>query len=226
MAAKYEWFDRILTLSGTYLPQIKSDVNDLMEEFDLKMGGDKPQKYISYAVSSKLMKRAAFKAAGIGGLTTLPMTIPIIGAIGTVLAGSVIDLALVLRIQIELCFAISAAYGVDLDEDELKAITLALLGFSGSSQAFKATAAGLIRGTVDELAQNYINRGVEVATVEFAERLIPRMLKKYYRYIPYIGVPLGAAFNLASTMTVGNHARKYFSVWDEDNLKISWKNDK
>ncbi|MEO5356292.1 MAG: EcsC family protein [Nitrospirae bacterium YQR-1] len=223
MAEKYEWFDKILTLSGTHLPQIRKDVYELVEEFDLKMGGDKPQKYISYAVSSKLMKRAAFKAAGIGGLTTLPMTIPVIGTIGTVLAGSIVDLALVLRIQIELCFAISAAYGVELDEDELKAITLALLGFSGSSQAFKATAAGLLRSAVDEIAQGYINRGVEVATVEFAERLIPRLLKKYYRYIPYIGVPLGAAFNLASTMTVGNHARKYFSVWDDDNLKVSWK---
>ncbi|MBF0465136.1 MAG: EcsC family protein [Nitrospirae bacterium] len=226
MADKYEWFDKVLTLSGTHLPSIKSDVNALIDEFDLKMGGDKPQKYLSYTVSGNLMKKAAYKAAGIGGLTTLPMTIPIIGTIGTVLAGSLVDLALVLRIQIELCFAISAAYGVELGEDELKAITLALLGFSGSSQAFKATAASVLRTAVDEIAKSYINRGVEVATVEFAERLIPRLLKKYYRFIPFIGVPLGASFNLVSTMTVGNHARKYFSVWDNDNIQISWKDDK
>jgi hypothetical protein len=48
-----------------------------------------------------------------------------------------------------------------------------------------------------------------------AERLIPRLLRGTYRIIPFLGIPLSASINIASTLTVGNQARKYFSIWSD-----------
>ncbi|KWT94832.1 EcsC family protein [Candidatus Magnetominusculus xianensis] len=214
-----DWFDKILTVSGTYLPEIRREVKEMINEYDLKHGGTKPHKYIAYAIGSKLIKNAAIKAGGIGGLTSIPATLPVVGTIGTVLIGSAVDLALVLRMQIELCYALSVAYDVNMDEEELKAAALALVGFSGSAAAAKAVTAGVLRKTVDTLASDYIKTGLARAAAEVAEKLIPRLLSKWYKFIPLLGIPIGVSVNAATTMMIGNQARKYFSTWvDDDEL--------
>lgn len=209
----FGWFGNLLTVSGTQLPVIRKNVYLLMEEYDLKYEGEKPKKYRAYKVSSRLIRQAAFKTAGVGGLTSIPATLPVVGALGTVLVGSAVDLYYLLRAQIELCYAISVAYEVNMDEDELKAVTLALLGFSGSTQAMKLVAAGTLRRSIDEIAEGYLVNGLAKASAEVAERLIPRLLRNTYKIIPFLGIPLSASLNIASTLTVGNQARKYFNVW-------------
>src|SRR5208282_730742 len=117
----FGWFDKLLTVSGMHLPSIRKEVQMMLTEYDLKHGGEKPKKYGAYKVSSKLIKQAAFKTAGMGSLTSLPATLPVVGTVGTVLVGGAVDLYYLLRIQIELCYAIFAAYELTMDEDELKA---------------------------------------------------------------------------------------------------------
>ncbi|MBF0564615.1 MAG: EcsC family protein [Nitrospirae bacterium] len=213
-----DWYEVLLTSSGAYLPSVRSEIQGLLREEELKHGGATPGKYISYAVGSKLIKKASFKAGAVGGLTCLPATLPLIGTIGTLLAGSAVDLVVVLRIQVELCYAMSVAYGVEINEDELKAVSLAILGLSGSAEAVKAATAGVLRRTVDEMAVHYMKTGLPRATTEVAERLLPRLIRKTYRFIPFLGIPLGASINIASTMMVGNQARKYFNTWMDDSL--------
>jgi len=211
----FGWFDNLLTMSGTYLPGIRSSVQTLLTDYDLRHGGTKPKKYRAYKVSSKLMRQAAFKTAGMGGLTSIPATLPVVGTLGTVLVGSAVDLYYLLRVQIELCYAVSVAYEVTMDEDELKAVTLAILGFSGSAEALKVVAAGAMRRAIDEMAEGYLRSGLARASTEVAERLIPRLMRGTYRIIPFLGIPLSASINIASTLTVGNQARKYFIVWSD-----------
>ncbi|MBF0465224.1 MAG: EcsC family protein [Nitrospirae bacterium] len=211
-----DWQEVLLTSSGSYLPGLKKEVQELLKEEELKGGSGRPGKFISYAVGSKLIKNASLRAGAVGGLTCLPATLPLIGSIGTVLLGSAVDLVVMLRMQVELCFAMSVAYGVEMSEDELKAVTLAILGFSGSAEAVKAATAGALRRTVDELAVYYMKAGLARATTEVAERLIPRLLRSAYRIIPFLSIPLGASINITSTMMVGNQARKYFNTWMDD----------
>lgn len=211
----FGWFDNLLTMSGTYLPGIRSSVQTLMNEYDLKHGGAKPRKYRAYQVSSRLIRQAAFKTAGMGGLTSIPAALPVVGTLGTVLVGSAVDLYYLLRVQIELCYAVSEAYEATMDEDELKAVTLAILGFSGSAETLKVVAASTMRRAIDEMAEGYLRSGLARASTEVAERLIPRLLRGTYRIIPFLGIPLSASINIASTLTVGNQARKYFSIWSD-----------
>ena len=214
----FGWFDKLLTVSGTYLPHIKKDVLTLMAEYDLKCGSEQPKKYIAYKVSSRLIKRAAFKTAGVGGLTSVPAVLPLVGTAGSVLVGTAVDLYYLLSIQVELCYAVSVAYEVTMDEEELKAVTLAILGFSGSAEALKVMAAGAMRRAINEMAQGYLRTGLTKATTEVAERLIPRLLRGTFRFLPFLGIPLGASINIASTLMVGNQARRYFVVWADSEL--------
>ena len=112
------WLSKILMVTGKSLPAIRKEVLQMEHEYDLAHGG-KPRRYVSFGVSSKLIKRAAIKTAAFGGLASIPATIPGVGMAGSLLAGITADLAYLVRTQIELCYAISIAYDVQMDEEEL-----------------------------------------------------------------------------------------------------------
>lgn len=208
------WLSKLLMLTGKSLPTIQSEVREMKREYDLAHGG-RPRRYVSYGVSSKLMSRASIKTAAFGGLVSVPATIPGVGLVGTLLAGITADLVYLVRTQIELCYAISIAYDVQMDEEELKAVALALLGFSGSAEAAKGIAVRTLRGVVDEMSAAYIRKGIPDSAVDVSAKLIPRFAGKAYRIIPFLSIPIAASLNIASTMMVGNQARKYFSTWDD-----------
>jgi len=214
----FGWFDKLLTISGTYLPSTRKDVKDIMAAYDLEHGGIRPKKYRAYDVSSRLIKKAALKTGGMGGLTCVPAALPVVGTLGTVALGSAVDLYYLMRTQIELCYAVSVAYEVEMDEEELKAITLAILGFSGSAETLKALTSGVLRRSIDEIASGYLKTGLSKASYEVMERLVPQFLKRTYKLIPFLGIPLGASINIASTLIVGNQARRYFSIWADSEL--------
>ncbi|HIJ59240.1 MAG TPA: hypothetical protein HPP56_01285 [Nitrospirae bacterium] len=216
----FTWFQNLLVASGAYLPPIKSRVKVMLAEYDLKCACQQPKKFRAYRVSGKLIKQAALKSAGIGGLTGIPANLPLLGTIGTVLVGSAVDFYYLMRVQVELCYSISVAYEVEMDEEELKAVTLALLGFSGSAEAFKAITSTVMRKMIDELAQNYLRNGIAKASSDVAVRLIPRLMQSNFKYLPFLGIPLSASINVVSTMTVGNHARRYFNIISEGGLQI------
>jgi len=209
------WLAKILMFTGSSLPSIRANVREMLTVCDLDHGGSKPRRYLSYAVSSKLISRAAIKTGSFGGLVSVPATIPGVGLIGTLLAGITADLVYLIRTQIELCYAIAIAYDVEMDEEELKAVSLALLGFSGSAEAVKGIAVRSLRGIVDEMTLSYLRRGIPDSALDVSAKLLPRVAGKAYRFIPFLGIPISASLNIASTMMIGNQARKYFSTWED-----------
>jgi len=220
------WLGKILMLTGNSLPTIQTEVGEMLRDYDLEHGGGKSPRYISYGVSGKLISRAAIKTGAFGGLVSVPAAIPGVGLMGTLLAGITADLAYLVRTQIELCYAISVAYQVRMDEEELKAVSLALLGFSGSAEAAKGIAVRTLRGIVDEMTVAYLRKGIPDSALDVSAKLLPRLAGKAYRIIPFLSIPIAASLNIASTMMVGNQARKYFSTWEdspEDAGETGWQ---
>lgn len=221
---KDNWLVKILALSGMSLLSIRNEVSDMMGEYDLREGGA-PRRYASYRISSRLIRKAAVKTGVFGGLISAPATLPGIGTLGTLFVGITADLAYLIKKQIELCYAISAAYEVFMDEEELKAISLALLGFSGSAEAVKGIAARGVRGIIDEITVGYLKKGINESAADLSGTLGPRILGKAYKVVPLLGIPLSASINISSTMIVGNQARKYFSTWDGSQSRYIVKGD-
>jgi hypothetical protein len=77
-----------------------------------------------------------------------------------------------------------------------------------------------LRSIVDATKSSYLQKGVTEAAAEVAAKITPRFLGKAYKLIPLLGIPLSASINIASTMMVGNQARKYFSIWEESVINI------
>jgi len=209
-----DWLVKILGLSGAALPAIRERVWDMKKKCALEHG-DRQKHDLSYVVSSRLIKQSALKVGAVGGITATPAALPGIGTLGTAIVVTTADFAYLIRKQIELCYSISAVYDITIHEEELKAVTLALLGFSGTGQMVKEIAASTLRSIVDATKASYLKKGVAEVAAEVAAKITPRFLGRAYKLIPLLGIPLSASINIASTMMVGNQARKYFSIWEE-----------
>ena len=214
-SGRTDWLLKLLGLSGEALPRIREEVRGMIWEESLKTGdapfeNGAPIGDIHHRLSSRLIKRCAIKSAAMGGVTSTPAVLPVIGTLGTIIAGTTTDFIYLIRKQIELCYAISAVYDTTIDEEELKAITLALIGFSGTGQMVKEIAASTLKNVVDATTARYLKRGLTTAAAEVAAEITPRFLGRAYKLIPLVSIPLSASINIASTMMVGNQARKYF----------------
>ena len=211
---KIDWLAKILGISGETLPGIRAEVGTMMQtEYDLMEGAKtgKEAGLVPRRVCSRLIKQTAMKTGAMGGITAAPAVLPVIGTVGTAIAGTTADFAYLIRKQVRLCHGISIVYDSDIDGEELKAVTLALIGFSGTGQMGKEIAARTLKNIVDAAATRFLKKGLVESAPEVAARITPRLLGRSYRLIPFLGIPLSASINMASTMIVGNHARKYFS---------------
>lgn len=206
---KTGWLANILGLSGDALPAIRREVARMKEDDRLK-NGDRPSQVASWEICSKLMKQTAIKVGAVGGIMATPAALPVIGAMATAIVGTTADFAYLIKKQIALCYSISAVYDMDIDEEELKAIVLALLGFSGAGQIAKEIGASTLRSVVDAAASRFIQKGVPEAAADVAIELTPKLLGRSYKLLPFLGIPLSVSINIASTMILGNQARKYF----------------
>ncbi len=211
---KKDWLIKALDLTGASLPSIHRKVAERRLEFELRHEG-RSKEFISHVLGSRLIREKALRTGGMGGILAAPATLPLIGAIGTIAMGVTVDLFYLMRAQVDLCYEMSATYGTELDEEELKAVVLALLGLSGSAGALKGIAATTLKNVVDHMSSSYLRKGLSKSAVEVAEKMGPRILGKAYRLIPLLGIPLSASINMASTMMVGNQARKYFRTTGE-----------
>ena len=210
-AGNADWLVKILGLSGKGLPALKEEVGEMIREAVLE-NENRPKKDIHYQVSSRLIKRSALRTAAVGSITATPATLPVVGTIGTAFFGTTADFVYLIRKQIELCYAISTVYDTGMDDEELRAIILAIIGFSGTGQMAKEIAASTLRNIVDATTAKYLKKGLTHAAAEVAAKITPRFLGRAYKLIPLLGIPLSASINIASTMMVGNQARKYFSA--------------
>ncbi|HIJ19541.1 MAG TPA: hypothetical protein HPP58_00690 [Deltaproteobacteria bacterium] len=214
---KADWLAKILGIYGDALPEIRAGVNKMMETNDHFQGGEQTatdRQSMARRVSGRLIRQAAMKTGVMGGITAAPFALPGIGMIGTAVAGISADFTYLIRKQVWLCYGISAAYDVRLQEEELKAVILAILGFSGTGQLGKEIAVRALKEMVDAGASRFLRKGLIWSASEVAAIITPRLFRKSYRVVPFLSMPLSASVNIASTITVGNHAREYFSSED------------
>ena len=214
---KVDWLAKALGIYGDTLPEIRDRVGKMMETADPTQGENRTADHmqqLSRRVSDSLIRRAAMKTGAMGGITAAPVAIPGIGALGTAVVGISADFTYLIRKQVWLCYGISAAYDIRMEEEELKAVILALLGFSGSGQLSKEIAVRAVKEMVDATASRFLRKGIVWSASEVAAVLTPRMVGRSYKFIPFLGMPLSASVNIASTIMVGNHARKYFGSED------------
>ncbi|TXD97814.1 EcsC family protein [Psychrobacter frigidicola] len=150
--------------------------------------------------------------AGLGGLITLPVALPV-------------NIASLIYVHIRMVAAIAHMTGHDLKNDKVKAlIYLCLLG---SSMDEVAKDSGITFGT--NFTTSYIEKNVTgVALTKIKRAVSFRLVTKFSTrglinlggVVPVLGGVICGGFDIFTTNIVGNQARKAFLVFEPTDYKV------
>jgi len=163
-------------------------------------------------LARKIRNRKSFKnglvgaATGIGGLITLPVTVPA-------------DLIASWKIQIALAFTIAYIFGQTSDTTDLKTDIYLILAGSSASEALKKVGVETIKAVTKKAIQKNITREVmkkiwKIIPQKIITKAGEKSLLSFMKMVPIAGAPVGFAFDYFSTRIVGNFAIKYYSGKD------------
>ena len=171
------------------------------------------------AVARQLVDEHAFRSAAIGAGAALPWSLPLIGPLGTialmVLGGALLQLAN----EVELCYAVAAAYRTRLGSERLRMVAFWLVRLNNYDDLRGRALTMGVRLTVRKLVEKLLTIGL---TRAFAATAMPMMMQGmsmqmvaqapwYVRAVPYLGVPVLAVLSWRSTSAVGERAIAYFA---------------
>jgi len=215
MKIKYhdsDWLRTILNQTGMNLPDIRDEIQFLLWE-NLFDNEQLSIDNVAHSVCNQLLKWSSIKVGSFGSITAAPASFPVIGSIGASVCTTTIDVAYLIRSQIELCYAISAVFDTDITEDNLKAITLALLEYDNNNELLADIARSSFNSLINSLAAKYLKKGIDCVAPDIAQKLLSRMLNRVSaKWIPFISIPINAAINVSDIRKTGNRAISYFQL--------------
>ena len=160
------------------------------------------------ALAKKILNRKSFKnglvgaATGIGGLITLPVSIPT-------------DLICSWRIQASMAFSIAYVYGHTKDTTDLKTDLYLILAGDSAKEALKRLGIEASKAVTKKAVEKYITREVmkkiwKVVGQKVITKAGQKSLTSFMKMVPIVGAPVGFTFDWVSTQAVGKFAIKYY----------------
>jgi len=138
---------------------------------------------------------------GLGGIITMPVTIPA-------------NLASVMYVQIRMIAAIAILGGHDLKNDKVKTLVYACMAGNGAKDILKS--AGIVIGEklTTQAIKNITGKTVVAINQKVGFRLVTKFGEKGVinlgKMVPLIGGLIGGTFDTVTTNTIGNVARNTF----------------
>ncbi len=155
-------------------------------------------------VSRKSLKNGLVGAAtGLGGLITLPFSVPA-------------DVAMSWRIQASMTLAVAHVYGHTRASTDLKTDLYLVLAGDSAKEALKQLGIQVGKALTRELVERYVTREVMTRVwMVLGERIITkagtRSVTSFMKWVPLVGAPIGFAFDWTATRAVGHFAIRYYS---------------
>lgn len=159
--------------------------------------------------AKKIVRRKSVKnglvgaVTGIGGLPTLPLTIPA-------------DVVSSWKIQIFLALAIAEVYGNNKDNSDLKTDVYLILAGDTAKETLKRLGIEISKGITRKAINKYINREImkkiwKIIPQKIITKAGEKSFTSFMKMVPGIGAPVGFCFDWAAAKAIGKTAIRYYS---------------
>jgi hypothetical protein len=143
-----------------------------------------------------------------GGASALPALLPGMGSLIAMTGGTLADMGLMLKFEVEMAMVLSHVYGFDLHRPEERQLAFLLASVSTyeakSGESFLADAARAEGVAI----WNYAPRQVSKTIVEALTRIaLMQMWKGFARALPLVGIAVNSSMNKVLTRRVGARCR-------------------
>jgi len=160
-------------------------------------------------LAKKIVRRKSIKNGfvggftGLGGLITLPVAIPT-------------DLALSWKIQILMAITIARVYGRDNGTSDMKTDIYLILAGDSAKEALKKLGIETSKGVTKKAINKYLTREVMCKIWKIVPRKIitragEKSFTSFMKMVPFVGFPVGYAFDWAAAKAAGGLAIRYYS---------------
>lgn len=164
--------------------------------------------------ANKIVGRYSKIAMMVGGATALPGIIPGLGTAVALVGGSAADLLISMKLQVDMCMCLAAAFDYDLrsEDGKLLAFLIAATGSIQRSGAESVTKIGSKAGV--SMLRQYLRGGALQATkLAFRKVGITFTRKAAEKAVPFgIGAVVGAGTNYGMARFVGHQAKEWFII--------------
>ncbi len=160
------------------------------------------------AAAAEVITHFARRSALSGGVTAAPALIPGLGSLLAVAGGTLADIGLVLKFEVEMALVLSHLYGFDITRPEERQIAFLL----ASVGTYDAQSGGDILGELGQAARagkdamwTYAPREVSKMVISVVAKIALLKLSKgmLARALPVVGIAVGSSMNHALTRRVG-----------------------
>jgi len=190
--------------------RLVDDVDDLItqvEAFD-DMGpasGDakKEQARLDY-VAERIISAYSSRAAVAGAATALPALMPGAGTAVALIGGSLVDMTLVLKYEVEMILSLMYLYGYDIRDERERWLGYVLAGVrTYEVKMGRNYFMDLAEAQLDALATYTPRQLSKVAVGVLGKMAIRSVSRNWAKVIPVVGMAVGASANKLLTSSVG-----------------------
>jgi hypothetical protein len=155
-------------------------------------------------VAAKLVAHYSTASAISGGATALPAIFPGAGSILALTGGTLIDVAFVLKYEVEMSLALCWNYGFDVREERERELAFLLASVITHDETTGESFVNDVMRAEGEALWNYAPRQVPKLLAQvFARIALRQAAKGLGRLLPFVGVAVGAGMNKALTARTG-----------------------
>jgi hypothetical protein len=168
-------------------------------------------------VADHLVSRYARYAATSGGVTALAGVVPGLGTALAAIGGATTDLAVCMKLQVDLCLCLAETFGHDVLEPDAQHLAFLIAAGGALEHAGVAEGARVASRAGVVMLRQYLRGAALQALRQFFQKVgITFTRKALERAMPFgIGVVLGSTANYALTKYIGAQAKHWF-VLDRD----------
>lgn len=167
---------------------------------------------IQKIVAHKIVDRYSKISATSGAATSLASVVPGLGTAVSVVAGGTMDVAITMKLQVDMVMCLAAAYDYDLNNEDAKHMSFLIAGLGALEQAGTTQASKLASKAGVKMVERYL-KGAALETIKQIFKTIGINFTKsaLKKALPFgVGVIVSSTTNYALTKFVGKQAVDWF----------------
>lgn len=163
-------------------------------------------------ISTKVIDRYSKVSAMSGGITSLAGVIPGVGTVPAIIGGSSVDVAVSMKLQVDMVMCIAAAYDYDLNNEDAKHMSFLIAGLGALEQTGTVQANKLASKAGVKMIEKYLKGAVLETLKKIFQNIGINFTKvAVKKALPFgIGVFVSSTTNYALTKYVGKQTIDWF----------------
>lgn len=188
------------------------DAHDLVSGYFKQSPYSKSDSRSRELVAKKIINRYAKLAATSGGATSLTSVVPGIGTAVSLVGGGAADVAITMKLQVDMTMCLAAAYGYDLTNEDARHLSFMIAGVGALEQLATTTGKDFVSKSAIKMTNIYLKGATLTAVKDVFKYVGINFTKKaLQKSIPFgVGVVIGSASNYALSKYVGSQALEWF----------------